>query len=643
MKRGIPILGIYIGILVVIASTMTWITMRTLKVEREERLTTHAAENERLALWRMESMMLPLILSESSRDFSLFMPQPTLPETSPNITSVSNYVTYYFQSTSTGNLDFLRSVAYVQGKKKVRLQNQTDTKRDVQLKKELLASNNHKGLFKKLHDLPVIPLPLLQPASSSIAMAPNQPPDNSGKNILNFNAPGANAPRENTSEEDAPSKIMQQNANPFRQQAFRQATQLSRQRAASNKENRNRIRANLAINDMPLIQQSFQNQFATLTSKNEILISPMTIFWHEDQLFLARLIQNIERAVEDKTAPLPIKGNISQVRFEKIDLAQGCLLDWGKLKINLISRIKDLLPNANLVPVTVGEKNNPHSLATIPVMLVPGEIILPAQAGWSPMQISLLVAWGWLLLSAVAMGALLFGVVRLSERRATFVSAVTHELRTPLTTFQLYSDLLANRALTDEKHSQYVKVLQVESERLAHLIENVLSWSCLERSPNAELIETIEWEEFMARIKPSLTDRVHQAGMTLDVKPSDLSLIGNRTAIERILFNLVDNSCKYAKHANNKKIQIELELDGNHIAINIRDYGPGISAELRSSIFEPFTKSATDAARSAAGVGLGLSLCRRLARQMKGDLILTDSTPAGTTFQLRLPASTSFR
>ncbi|VAX38544.1 hypothetical protein MNBD_PLANCTO02-3335 [hydrothermal vent metagenome] len=631
MKRGFPVLGIYVGILVIIASTMIWITLRTLKVEREERLTVHAAENERLALWRMESMMLPLILSESSRDFSLFMPQPTLPETSLNIASVSNYVTYYFQSTSTGNLDFLRSVDYVQGKKKKRLQNQTESKRDVQLKEQLLASNNHKGLFKTLHGLPVKPFPLLQPASSSIAMAPNQPPNNSGENVLDFNAQAENAPGE----------IIQQNANPFQQQAFRQAVQQSRQRAASNKENDNRIKANSTISQIPFIQQSFQNQFETLTSKNEILVSPMTIFWHEDQLFLARLIQNVERAAEDKTAPLPIKGKVSRVRFEKIDLAQGCLLDWRKLKINLISQIKDLLPNANLVPVTVGKKNNPHSLATIPVMLVPGKIILPAQAGWSPMQVSLLVAWGWLLLSAVAMGALLFGVVRLSERRATFVSAVTHELRTPLTTFQLYSDLLANRALTDEKHSQYVKVLQVESERLAHLIENVLSWSRLERSPNAELIETIQWKEFVARIKPSLTDRVHQAGMMLDVKSSDLSLIGNRTAVERILFNLVDNSCKYAKHANNKKIQIELELDGNHIAINIRDYGSGISAELRSSIFEPFTKSATDAARSAAGVGLGLSLCRRLARQMKGDLILTDSTPAGTTFQLRLPASTS--
>ena len=323
-----------------------------------------------------------------------------------------------------------------------------------------------------------------------------------------------------------------------------------------------------------------------------------------------------------------------------MDLAQGCLLDWKQLKTDMLTQINDLLPHADLVPISIGKAHSHHSLATIPVMLVPGEIVLPAQVGWSPMQISLLVAWGWLLLSAVAIGVLLFGVVRLSERRATFVSAVTHELRTPLTTFQLYSDLLANRdALTDQKQTEYVKVLQVESERLAHLVENVLSWSRMERTADAELIETIDWNPFIERIESSLKDRVTQAGMTLEIKSSELKFIGNRTAVERILFNLIDNSCKYAKHANNKQIHIELESHETQIMINIRDHGPGIPVELHSSLFEPFTKSATEAARSAAGVGLGLSLCLRLARQMKGDLILLDSTPAGVVFSTEITTS----
>ena len=178
----------------------------------------------------------------------------------------------------------------------------------------------------------------------------------------------------------------------------------------------------------------------------------------------------------------------------------------------------------------------------------------------------------------------------------------------------------------------------MESERLSHLVENVLSWSHLEQSSTENLIEEIDWTEFSKRIEPSLVDRAKQAGMKLKIADAKFKFSANRTAVERILFNLVDNSCKYAKHANNKQIDIDLKLSDSNVEIRVRDRGPGISSEIRSTLFQPFTKSATDAARSAAGVGLGLSLCQRLARQMKGDLTLTDTSPAGTTFTLQLPA-----
>jgi signal transduction histidine kinase len=306
--------------------------------------------------------------------------------------------------------------------------------------------------------------------------------------------------------------------------------------------------------------------------------------------------------------------------------------------------ISDLLPEADFVPIPVGESGDHLSLATVPARLIPGHTVLPDQPPWSPMQVSLMMAWCWLLLSAAAIGALLFGVVRLSERRAAFVSAVTHELRTPLTTFQLYSDLLANRqTLTDEKQTRYVETLRVEAERLGHLIENVLSWSRLDQSADTELIEQVAWSELLSRIEPSLDDCAGQAGMTLETdrlrKRSEIRFCGNRTAVERILFNLIDNACKYAKHADDKRIHLELEAFHSEVKIRVRDHGPGIPAEIRSTLFEPFTKSATDAARSEAGVGLGLSLCRRLARNMNGDLTLQDSSPAGVTFQLRLPTT----
>jgi signal transduction histidine kinase len=111
--------------------------------------------------------------------------------------------------------------------------------------------------------------------------------------------------------------------------------------------------------------------------------------------------------------------------------------------------------------------------------------------------------------------------------------------------------------------------------------------------------------------------------------------------VEQILFNLVDNACKYAAPlASEKRIHLEaVPEDGKFALLRVRDHGQGISAEVAKRMFQPFNKSATEAAHSAPGVGLGLALCRRLSRSMGGDLEWANSESKGTCFELRLPSA----
>ena len=82
----------------------------------------------------------------------------------------------------------------------------------------------------------------------------------------------------------------------------------------------------------------------------------------------------------------------------------------------------------------------------------------------------------------MAIGLVLGGALSLSERRGTFVSAVTHELRTPLTTFRLYTEMLdEGMVASGESQRNYMKTLRSEADRLGHLVENVLSFARLER------------------------------------------------------------------------------------------------------------------------------------------------------------------
>jgi signal transduction histidine kinase len=111
----------------------------------------------------------------------------------------------------------------------------------------------------------------------------------------------------------------------------------------------------------------------------------------------------------------------------------------------------------------------------------------------------------------------------------------------------------------------------------------------------------------------------------------------NPSAAEQILFNLVDNACKYAVAAEDKRIHLAVESSDGSVRLRVRDHGPGIAAAVRGRLFRPFSKSAREAAHSAPGVGLGLALSRRLAQDMGGQLRLDERSGGGACFELALP------
>lgn len=325
------------------------------------------------------------------------------------------------------------------------------------------------------------------------------------------------------------------------------------------------------------------------------------------------------------------------------DYVQGCWLNWDTIRQELVSGIKDLLPNAELQPVRAADANNQaRQLAAIPARLTPGPLPAVAADGHlSPIRLSLLVAWGCVALAGAAVAVLLTGVISLSERRAAFVSAVTHELRTPLTTFRLYTEMLSDGMVSDEqKRLQYLNTLRLEADRLSHLVENVLAYARLERGGISSRIETMPLSSLLAKVKDRLAERAQQAGMELNLEatPNDLSVKADPAAVDQILFNLVDNACKYAATASDRRIILRAGHTDRAAVLSVQDYGPGVSREEARRLFRPFSKSARQAANSAPGVGLGLALSRRLARSMGGDLRLDTAAGNGACFELTLPS-----
>lgn len=349
-----------------------------------------------------------------------------------------------------------------------------------------------------------------------------------------------------------------------------------------------------------------------------------------------------------------------------VKIVQGVWLDWDSIQAELITLIEDLLPTSTLEPMVTdpnrSPKNNPlrsYRLATVPVAFVPGGAIAVEGSSLSPAMLAMLMTWIAVIGAIIAVGLVLTTVLNLSSRRARFVGAVTHELRTPLTTFRLYSQMLADGMVTDEAvRKDYLNTLKRESDRLTGIVENVLEYARISRQgalrtrgekPKGEQSLTVG--ELMARIVPPMSRLGEQAGMDLIVSDSTQSSI-ERTltldphAVERIVMNLMDNACKYAGSKNDDedrdlRVHLDASVIGDAIYLTLADHGPGVPGRDRRKIFGEFVRGSSGTMRDRSGLGLGLALSRGLALEMGGDLSLVRKRGHGAEFELRIPLDDS--
>ena len=583
--------------LVLLLGSMGWVTFTILRLDQESAGARQRAvleENIRLALWRMDSSVAPLIGRENARpyyEYHAFYPaeraytrmlakiQPgDVLVPSPLLTDRPPEILLHFQ--------------YEPGGLVTSPQVPTGNKRDL-AESGYTTHEKIKSAGRKLAQLRRV----LEQEQLAVLL-PNDDRNNQKA------APQVQMAMANTEAGEKPNEGIQWRRDVQSQQVM------------------NTMEWNIRSKKAKQIA-SMSNVLGTLnTDANDVEVAPLEAVWMGEALVLAR-----------------------RVTAGGMEFIQGCWLDWPSMRAGLIEDIKDLLPGAQIVP-WAGQKDikQTRRLASLPVALLPGTV-KTLTAGLSPIQISLLVAWGCVLLAALAAFVLLRGVVALSERRGAFVSAVTHELRTPLTTFRMYTEMLEGGMVPDEKKRQrYLVTLRTEAERLDHLVKNVLAYARLERNRAGGQIESVKTRDLLDRIKDQLSDRAGQSDMQLAVELDDQTnntvLRVDRAAAERILFNLVDNACKYAAGAEDRRIHIGAERSGDMLAVIVRDHGAGIGPEQARRLFKPFSKSAKEAAESAPGVGLGLALSRRLARGMGGDLVLDEGTAGGACFILTVPIKT---
>lgn len=557
----------YLGAVLLVLGVMVWASWRVLELDQQRAAAVENADLEdrvRLGLWRMDSLLAPILAAENARpvsEYAAFFPIPDYDlvpsdRTDNDQLSRTPLIDLYFELDQRGQLHSPQLLASaVSGQRNsdaewtnrlARLQSIFDSAAVLQAKDAAKSNQEWPGATRRLE----------------IEMEP---------------APVAVQAKRSTKE----FQQRQQNISSF-----------------------NRLN-----------QPSADASVATAVTAGWL-----TPVWLDNQLFVVRT-----------------------VRAADVQTLQGFWINWRSLEESLRLLVADLLPDATFAPATAGaELASTRRLAALPIELIPGNVGAHALPPASPLRWSLLVAWICVGLAAAAVGLLVYGTVSLSERRGDFVSAVTHELRTPITTFRMYADLLADGMVREpEQQKQYFETLRSEATRLGHLVENVLAYARLERGRTLRMIEDCQVVALTQQIAERHTPHITGAGMTLVVEiaedAGEWMLRTDPVSIDQILFNLIDNACKYARSAQDRRIHLSVSRDNQHAVWRVSDHGVGLPRTSERRLFRPFAKSAKVAASTAPGVGLGLALSRRLARSLGGTLTTDPSAQEGAAFVLRLP------
>jgi len=219
------------------------------------------------------------------------------------------------------------------------------------------------------------------------------------------------------------------------------------------------------------------------------------------------------------------------------------------------------------------------------------------------------------------------------EEQAQFLATMSHEIKTPLSGIAGAAELLCNADLPDSER-ELAEVIADAAQALSGLVRDTLDVTRAEAGRSDAEAEDYDPRRLLTSIagvlRPSLRGRPLELLVDVDPEVPDV-LHGHAARVRQIVLNLATNAVKYTESGHAK---IAARVDGGRLLITVSDTGRGIPAEDLQRLFEPWTRNHT---KAWAGAGLGLSIARRLARAMDGDVTVISEVGTGSAFTLELP------
>jgi signal transduction histidine kinase len=232
--------------------------------------------------------------------------------------------------------------------------------------------------------------------------------------------------------------------------------------------------------------------------------------------------------------------------------------------------------------------------------------------------------------------------IRLNERHDAFVNAVTHELKTPVTSIRLHLETLKARgsAVDEAKRHEFYDVMLKDSDRLLHLIEQVLTAGQKGRVPLQQVrVDLRALAEECVLLTRSQRHLPEEALHMIKASHEPIAVMGDPDHLRGAVLNLLDNAVKYSRET----VRVEVEVDKGEqdlAVIRVRDQGIGIPPNETKRIFGRFYRTPWALTQRVKGTGLGLFIVAQTAKRHGGRAFAqSDGVGRGATFTLELPSA----
>ena len=215
-----------------------------------------------------------------------------------------------------------------------------------------------------------------------------------------------------------------------------------------------------------------------------------------------------------------------------------------------------------------------------------------------------------------------------------FISTVSHELRTPLTSIRGFAQTMLSSwdKLDDNSKKKFLEIIEQQSNRLIHLVENILS---VTKIPSENLVcKKIGINSIINNVVQIIKQKYTTHEFELSLEKSNPEIYADTEKIQQVLINVIENACKYSDEGSG--VNVSTLSDNKYVYIRVRDEGIGIDEEYAEKIFEKFSRIDNPLTRKTQGSGLGLFITKSLTEKMNGQISFKN-LEKGTEFELKFP------